>query len=167
MIFNLTDYKLLSFDIYATLIDWETGIYNALQPLVQRLPKDSPFRAVSPTETRRLVLRTYSAHEAAIQMEQPKLLYTDILAEIYKRLAQELSLKYSASEPHTFSSSIGIWPAYPDTVEAMKILGKYYKLVVLSNVDKASFSCTLSGPLNGVHFDAIYTAEDIGHTSPT
>lgn len=48
----------------------------------------------------------------------------------------------------------------------MKSLSKHYKLVVLSNVDKASFSRTLSGPLLGVHFDAIYTAEDIGSYKP-
>ena len=48
----------------------------------------------------------------------------------------------------------------------MQKLSKQYKLVVLSNVDKASFSRTLSGPLAGVKFDAIYTAEDIGSYKP-
>ena len=31
---KLTDFKALTFDCYGTLIDWETGIWNALQPLV-------------------------------------------------------------------------------------------------------------------------------------
>ena len=31
---KLTDFKALTFDCYGTLIDWETGIWNALQPLL-------------------------------------------------------------------------------------------------------------------------------------
>ena len=31
---KLTDFKVLTFDCYGTLIDWETGIWNALQPLI-------------------------------------------------------------------------------------------------------------------------------------
>ena len=30
----LTDFDVLSFDCYGTLIDWETGIWDALQPLL-------------------------------------------------------------------------------------------------------------------------------------
>jgi FMN phosphatase YigB (HAD superfamily) len=48
----------------------------------------------------------------------------------------------------------------------MQSLATNYKLVVLSNVDRASFSRTLSGPLAGVSFDGIYTAEDIGSYKP-
>ncbi len=69
-------------------------------------------------------------------------------------------------EAKEFGRSIGSWPAFPDTVSAMQTLSKHYKLVVLSNVDQDSFSRTLSGPLSGVAFDAIYTAQDIGSYKP-
>lgn len=29
---RLSDFKVLTFDCYGTLIDWETGIFTALQP---------------------------------------------------------------------------------------------------------------------------------------
>ena len=29
---RLTDYRVLTFDCYGTLIDWEGGIWDALQP---------------------------------------------------------------------------------------------------------------------------------------
>lgn len=77
-----------------------------------------------------------------------------------------MSLPASESEIEEFGSSIGKWPAFPDIVGAMQILAKHYKLVVLSNVDKHSFSRTLAGPLSGVKFDAIYTAEDTGSYKP-
>ena len=33
---KLTDFKLLSFDVYGTIIDWERGVLNALQPLLEK-----------------------------------------------------------------------------------------------------------------------------------
>ena len=32
---KLTDFRVLTFDCYGTLIDWESGIFAALQPLLQ------------------------------------------------------------------------------------------------------------------------------------
>ena len=32
---RLTDYQVLTFDCYGTLIDWESGIWLALQPLLR------------------------------------------------------------------------------------------------------------------------------------
>lgn len=166
MVFDLTDYKLLSFDIYATLIDWETGIYEALTPLVDQLPHGSQYRGASSEESRKLLLRTFSSHERALQAEQPKLLYDKLLTETYKRLAQELGLRATDAEAHAFGASVGAYPAFPDTVAAMAVLGSHYKLVALSNVDNENFGRTLAGPLSGVRFDAIYTAEDIGTYKP-
>ncbi|MDP6214260.1 MAG: hypothetical protein QGI41_04910 [Acidimicrobiales bacterium] len=34
MVRRLTDHSVLSFDCYGTLIDWESGIWSALQPLL-------------------------------------------------------------------------------------------------------------------------------------
>ena len=44
---------------------------------------------------------------------------------------------------------------FEDTVEAIRSLGNRFKLIPLSNVDRASFQRTLDGPLKGCHFDAI------------
>ena len=166
MLLDLTDYKLLSFDIYGTLIDWETGIYDALMPLVDQLPVDSQYYGKSPEQTRKLVLQAFSSHERTLQSEQPRLLYNKLLAETYKRLAPQLGLHATDAEAQKFGASVGTYPAFPDTVAAMKVLGSHYRLVVLSNVDNENFSRTLSGPLNGVKFDGIYTAENIGSYKP-
>ena len=56
------------------------------------------------------------------------------------------------------------WPAFPDTPDALRLLGKDHALVILSNVDRAGFSGSL--PRLGVDFAAIYTAEDIGTYKP-
>jgi 2-haloalkanoic acid dehalogenase type II len=51
-------------------------------------------------------------------------------------------------------------------VEALRRLAKHYKLVVLSNVDRASFAKSNAGSLQGVPFDMIITAQDIGSYKP-
>ncbi len=70
------------------------------------------------------------------------------------------------SEANAFGASVGKWPVFSDTVEALKQLKKRYKLAILSNVDKKSFAQTLKNALAGVDFDAIYVAEEIGSYKP-
>jgi len=166
--FSPASYKLLAFDIYGTLIDWEGGIYTHLLPLLSTLPSTSPHHPSrnDSSTTRTFILSSYTKLEVETQKKYPTLAYPGVLSLVYKSLASQLGVEYTESEADEFGQSIGKWPAFPDTIEAMKILGKYYKLVVLSNVSRSSFSQTLSGPLNGVKFDAIYTAEDIGSYKP-
>ncbi|KAE8440460.1 hypothetical protein EG329_007592 [Mollisiaceae sp. DMI_Dod_QoI] len=168
MVLNPKDFKVLSFDIYGTLINWESGIFEALLTLASKLPASDSHHPSnnSERENRIFLLTAYTNLEQAIQKEHPTLAYPKVLAEIYRRLATQLSVPYSEDEASEFGSTIGKWPAFPDTVAAMQELGKHYKLVVLSNVSRSSFNETLSGPLSGVKFDAIYTAEDIGSYKP-
>ncbi len=95
--------------------------------------------------------------------------YDRLLAEAYLLLAQEFGVDITdkvRSDAQTFGESIDQWQPFPDTVNAMKRLGKHYKLVPLSNVDKASFRKTCAGPLNGVPFWRVYVAEEIGSYKP-
>lgn len=164
--FDLTHYKVLSFDIYATLIDWEPAIFQDLLPLLHRLPPTHPQRHSSDLEQRKFLLGACSALEGEIQRDHPKLAYSQVLSQLYRRLAAKLNVPCTSAEEDSFGASVGQWPAFPDTLAAMQTLAKHYKLVVLSNVDGLSFSSTLAGPLQGVKFDAIYTAEDIGSYKP-
>ena len=161
-------YKILSFDIFGTLIDWESGIYTSLLLLLAKLPPSSTHHPSqnSPSETRKFILTAYTDLELSIQAENPTWSYPKILAAVWEKLASQLSVSFTREEAEGFGGTIGTWPAFEDTVKAVQDLSKHYKLIVLSNVDRASFSRTLSGPLSGVTFDAIYTAEDIGSYKP-
>ncbi|KAF2668308.1 HAD-like protein [Microthyrium microscopicum] len=165
MSFNPLKVKALFFDIYATLIDWESGIYPQLLHLSQQLPPSSPLASDTP-KTRETLLRMYAANEKTVELENPKLAYPQILEQVYARIASELNVPFSTSDQISFGQSIGTWPAFPDTVAAMQILSKHYKLFVLSNVVNASFARTCAGPLDGVNWDGIYTAEQIGSYKP-
>lgn len=138
------------------------GVYRALEPLRSRLPPSHRLRS-----DRKALLERFSAFEVPLVMTNPTGLWTDILEQAYAALSVWLSLpRPSKAELTTFSGSIGEWPAFPDTVEALKSLQKRYKLVILSNVDRAGFAKVLAGPLKEIKFDAVYTAEDIGSYKP-
>ncbi|MFO1352939.1 MAG: haloacid dehalogenase type II [Gammaproteobacteria bacterium] len=152
---QLTDFEALSFDCYGTLIDWETGIHDALQPWLDR-----HAIAVSRAE----LLEAFGRCEARQQAETPAMLYAQLLGEVLKALGRHWNAPVTAAQAQAFGDSIQDWPAFPDSAGALQYLKRHYQLYVLSNVDKASFKH--SNAKLGVEFDAIYTAQDVGSYKP-
>lgn len=148
-------YKALSFDCYGTLVDWETGMLSALAPIAQR--------AITNVNSEEL-LHLHARHAIALEHATPWKLYRDLLATVYKRVAEQLSAPVSWAECVRYGRSVGEWPVFADTVDALQELKTRYKLVVLSNVDNENFSRTQERL--GVRFDAVVTAEDIGTYKP-
>ena len=153
---RLSDYKVLTFDCYGTLIDWESGMFHALRPLTQRVE-----RLLSRSE----VLQAHAHHESSQQAQTPGKPYDQLLAIVYKRLAEQWGLTVSHEECVAYGRSVRAWPAFPDTVDALRYLKRFYRLVILSNVDNATFAA--SNARLGVDFDAVVTAEDAGSYKPS
>ena len=153
---KLTDFKALTFDCYGTLIDWESGMVEALKPLTNRVG-----RKVSRDE----ILQAHARHEAAQQLQTPTKAYRDLLPIVYKRLAEEWGVSAPWDECVAYGRSVRDWPAFADSAAALQYLKKHYKLVILSNVDNESFAG--SNKKLQVEFDAIYTAEDVGAYKPS
>jgi 2-haloalkanoic acid dehalogenase type II len=151
----LTAYRALTFDCYGTLIDWESGLFQALQPL---------RRAAALTQPRDALLADFARHEVAQEAATPGMPYRDLLAEVHRRLAHEWRVTLAEDAHVAFGRSVPEWPAFDDTVAALRYLKAHYKLVILSNVDRESFAG--SNRRLGVEFDAICTAEDIGSYKP-
>lgn len=152
---DLSGVRALSFDCYGTLIDWETGIWEALQPWAKRT-------AIG--VDREGLLREFGAVESVIQTETPNLRYPLVLAEALRRIAARLDVDASEEEALAFGASVGDWPAFPDSADALRRLKTRFKLIILSNVDRASFA--ESQKKLGVDFDLVLTAEDIGSYKP-
>jgi 2-haloacid dehalogenase len=164
----LADFDVLSFDCYGTLIDWESGICSALGPLLSRA--GPPMRAALGVTradvrlSREALLVAFGRLESRQQEKTPDMVYPDLLAEVHGQLALELDVARDLAEDAAFGRSIADWPAFPDTVGALRYLKQHFRLVILSNVDRASFKAT--NQRLGVAFDAIYTAQDIGSYKP-
>jgi 2-haloalkanoic acid dehalogenase type II len=153
---KLHDFRALTFDCYGTLIDWESGIFSALQPLLQRCSSAPPRDAA---------LEAFARHESALEEASPRMLYRELLSDVHRRLALEWNATMSDAEHERFGASVPDWPAFPDSAAALSYLKQHYKLVILSNVHRAGFEA--SNRRLGVTFDAIYTAQDIGSYKPS
>src|SRR5688572_17384976 len=77
---RLSQFKVLSFSCYGTLIDRESGVYAALRPLLTQ---------GGVTLSRESVLERFSANEARQQAETPTMPYAQVLFEVHRRLAKD------------------------------------------------------------------------------
>ena len=150
---RLSDFNALSFDCYGTLIDWEGGLADALRPLRQRSGATSEE-----------LIDAYGPVEHAVEEEFPGLRYSELLEKVHQRLSEQFSVQPEADAARAFGQSVGDWPAFPDSAEALRYLKQHFKLIILSNVDRASFA--RSNQRLGVSFDHIFTAEEIGSYKP-
>jgi 2-haloalkanoic acid dehalogenase type II len=153
---RLTDFKVLTFDCYGTLIDWESGIWDALQPLLMENSRDDI--------TRPTALQAFAEAESAQECETPDMLYPDLLRRVHRRVADRFDLRTSTDLDGAFGESVPHWPAFPDSADALRLLKTHFKLVILSNINRSGFAA--SNRKLGVIFDEIYTAEDIGSYKP-
>jgi len=77
---RITDYNALTFDVYGTLIDWESGMVEGLQPLTDR----AEWRL-----DRNDVTKAHARHESSKQQQTPGTRYQELPAIVYRRHDQE------------------------------------------------------------------------------
>jgi 2-haloalkanoic acid dehalogenase type II len=150
---QLSQFKVLSFDCYGTLIDWESGLGQALEPL--RLKTGAPAEKL---------LEAFGQLEHRLEQAHPGIRYSELLARIYGELSRDFGAGPDEDAAQAFGQSVGAWPAFPDSAEALAYLKQHFRLVILSNVDGKSFAG--SNRRLGVEFDHIFTAEEIGSYKP-
>jgi 2-haloacid dehalogenase len=152
---DITAFRCLSFDCYGTIIDWETGILAALRPVLARHGVE-----LSDAE----VLARFARAEAALEAG-PHRRYRDVLRGVLRRFGDECRMDVDEAEVEAFAGSVGDWPPFPDSAEALRRLAQRFRLIVLSNIDEDLFAA--SQRALGVSFDAVFTAERIGSYKPS
>ena len=120
----------LSFDCYGTLIDWETGISGALQPILECHGVEA---------SREDLLELYGRAEAGAETG-PYRPYREVLRIVLSEIGAALGFEPSSDELEDFSSSVRNWPSFPDSSEALKALAAQYRLIILSNIDDDLFA---------------------------
>jgi 2-haloalkanoic acid dehalogenase type II len=152
---QLHEFRALTFDVYGTLIDWETGMLTLLRPWARRHRLDLDDDTL---------LAAFGEIEHRWQLEHPAMPYDALLTEVHQDLARQLGALPDREAARAFGRSVPDWPAFDDTPAALATLARHYRLCILSNVDNRSLAGTL--PRLGVDFHAIYTAQDIGSYKP-
>ncbi len=147
-------FRVLTFDCYGTLIDWETGILNALKPI---------FISHQVKLSRSAALELFGQLEAAEEREYK--LYRQVLANVLAGMGEQLGFDPSADEQRAFAQSVADWQPFSDTVDALHALKRKYKLVILSNVDDDLFA--FSARKLQVAFDDVITAQQCKSYKPS
>ncbi len=148
-------FEAMSFDCYGTLIDWETGLANALRPWAARNGVGLDDEAL---------IAAHGRYETHVQDDMPGALYPIVLGETLRRIGAELGAEVTDDDAAAYGQSVKDWPAFPDSAAALSRLATRFKLIIVSNIDRASFAA--SRPRLGVDFAAVVTAEDVGSYKP-
>jgi len=144
---DLVRFKVLTFDCYGTMIDWESGIFSALRPILTAHDKKITDSAL---------LELYSALESSAEQGE-FLCYRDVLQSVVRGLGERLGFLPTDAEVRSLPESLARWQPFPDTVEALRKLKSQHQLAVISNVDDDLFAAT--APKLGVAFDHVITAQ--------
>jgi 2-haloacid dehalogenase len=145
----------LTFDCYGTLVDWESGILTVLRPWARRegLAVDDDA-----------LLHAFAEAEPRCEEASPRSIYPEILRAVQGRIAEAFGRTADPAAADVLAKSVGEWPPFADTAQALRRLAARFRLAVISNIDRASFART--NQLLGVRFDAVITAEEVGVYKP-
>jgi 2-haloalkanoic acid dehalogenase type II len=148
-------YKVITFDCYGTLIDWESGIADAFR---------SAAADDNVTLEREDILSAYAAVERNVQAEAYRS-YREILRDTAKRVARDLGWAFAEDRMDFLAESLPSWQPFPDTVAALERLAAAgCRLGILSNIDEDLLAATRRH--FPVDFDIIVTAEQVRSYKP-
>ncbi len=111
------------------------------------------------------LLTAYAQVESAVEAEHPAEAYPEVLARGMRLLGENLGAEVTGDDAARLARSVPDWPAFPDSPDALAALGRRFKLIVLSNVDRVSFAG--SNARLGVEFTSVITAQDVGSYKPS
>lgn len=118
-------FKVMTFDVVGTLIDFEGGMLAYLRQ----------SGAAAPDVSDATILDAYRASRTAGKT----LRYPDDLERAYFDLVRDAGLKDDARLARGFRDSAEHWPAFPDSVEALARLSARYRLVAMTNAQRWAF----------------------------
>lgn len=119
---GLTDYRVLLIDCDEVLVDRDSGVWAALQPL---------FEGRRQLPDRPALLADYKAVMRELLPRFQELGFSGMLCFAHRQIAERLGCKASWEESLTFARSVPYWPVFEDAPGAMLYLRKFYRLLVL------------------------------------
>jgi 2-haloacid dehalogenase len=152
---DFSSIRLITFDCYGTLIDWETGMLAALRPLFSR-----EGRTISDPE----LLEHYGEIEAELE-SGPYLPYRQVLAQAAQEMGRRLDARISEDDGKRFAESLTSWEPFPDTVAGLQALARRFRLGIISNIDDDLFAVTRKKL--GVEFALVVTAQQVQSYKPS
>jgi len=147
--------RLITFDCYGTLIDWENGMLAWLRPIF--------FRQGEPPDDEEL-LAAYGDIEAEIEAG-PYLPYRQVLSQTVQEMGRRMHVSITEQQGMAFMKSLTRWAPFPDTNAALQAMKKKFRLGIISNVDDDLFGVTRKKL--EVEFDFVITAQEVRSYKPS
>jgi len=146
---DYSQFRVLTFDVVGTLIDFESGVLNSVRRLggdaASGLSDDNIFAAYK---------RGRSANPGRS---------SQAMAQVYRELAGALDLPADDSRAESFQLDVINWPAFSDSAAALARLRQHFRLVAMTNADRTaltSYAQKLGWPFHdSVTFDETGTAK--------
>lgn len=123
---DLTDYRVLLIDCDAVLVDRDSGVWAALQPLLDTL------REVPEKEQ---VLSQFHAEVRALYPRFDELGFSGLMCFAHRQLAERLGGRANWEEGMSFARASSTWTLFEDAPGAMLYLRKFYTLLVYVDRD--------------------------------
>jgi len=147
-------FDVLTFDCYGTLIDWAAGVSAALQPILT---------AHDVTIEDEKLFRLYGQFEREVE-SGAYVQYREVLRRVVRRFGDRFGFSPTNAQADRFADSVGNWPPFDDTNDALRQLSAQFRLAVVSNVDDDLFRDTARH--FEVGFDDVITGEQVRAYKP-
>ena len=144
----------VSLEVYGTLIDWETGIYEAFQ---REAEKDG-F-----TIDRDRLIPLFMEIQRDI-MSGSYELYAEVLRRTAVQCAEELGWELEPVRSSFLPNSIPSWPPFRDTNALLDRLKKKFQIGLISNIDDKLLGATRRHFRSD--FDLVVTAQQVRSYKP-
>lgn len=149
---SLDQFKVLTFDVVGTLIDFEKGILDQM-------------RAVSGRSREELSdARIFASYLKGRELNYER--SSEVFADVYRHVAKEFGFPNSDADADAFQLSVLRWPAFSDSVAALKRLRRHYRLVAMTNADRSAFSFYSHTLGNPFHDSVTYDEAGVAKPDP-
>jgi 2-haloacid dehalogenase/putative hydrolase of the HAD superfamily len=144
----------VTFDVYGTLIDWETGAYDAFKAEAERDGFTIERDALIPL-----------FHQIQIEIQSGSYeLYAEVLRRTAVRIAKELGWPLEPSRANFLPDSVQRWPPFKETNAQLDRFAKKYDIGLISNVDDKLLGQTRRHFRSD--FDLVVTAQQVRSYKP-
>jgi hypothetical protein len=123
---SFRDFKVLTFDVVGTLIDFESGILRAVRRISGKTPAE-----LSDDRIFESYKRGRDAHYERS---------SEVMGLVYLHLAKELGIPADSGAAEAFQMEVLRWPAFPGSGRRAERLRARFRLVAMTNADRSAFS---------------------------
>jgi 2-haloacid dehalogenase/putative hydrolase of the HAD superfamily len=149
------DIKWITFDVYGTLIDWESGVYEAFEIEAKRTDFDLPDKSK--------IIELFNQFQQDI-MGGSYELYAEVLRRVALKIAEEIEWDLEPSRTNFLPDSVVRWKPYREANAALDRIAKKYQVGLVVNIDDKLLVASRRHIRSD--FDIVVTAQQVRSYKP-